>query len=64
MGRKKRENTQPITVRLPDRIVEALQNAAEKNFRTRNDQMWAILETWLIENDYVSEMDRKRKPPN
>ena len=62
MGRRKRENTAVISVRLPERIVSKLEEVAEKNFRTRNDQVWAILETWLIENGFIGEDDRKRKP--
>lgn len=62
MGRKKRENTVVVSVRIPERIANILNNAAFDHCRNRNDQMWAILETWLIENGYIDEKDRKRKP--
>ena len=63
MGRKKKENTVVIPVRLPKRIAEILNEAAFDHQRSRNDQMWSIIENWLIDNEYVKEKDRKRKPP-
>ena len=63
MGRKKREDTVVMSVRIPKRIAELLYHVAEKNCRNRNDQVWAIVEDWLIEHGYVSENDRKRITP-
>lgn len=63
VGRKKRENTAVISVRLPKRILDALQEVAQNNFRTRNDQIWAILETWLIDHGFVKPTERRRAQP-
>ena len=50
MGRKKREDTVVMSVRIPKRIAELLYHVAEENCRNRNDQVWAIVEDWLIEH--------------
>ena len=63
MGRTKKENTVVIPVRLPKSTAEVLKDAAHDHQRSRNDQMWSILENWLITEGYLIEADRKRKPP-
>lgn len=64
MGRKKREETTPVTIRLPKRLVKIIDEVAEENHRFRNGQIWSIIEEWLINNGYMEKDNRKRKPPH
>jgi len=60
MGRKKREPTEVHGIRLPVRLWDKLSEIAVGEYRTKNAQIWKIVEDWLAEHGYIKDKDRKR----
>ena len=60
MGRKKRESTEVHGIRLPARLWDKLSQIAGSEYRTKNAQIWKIVEDWLVSHKHMKDKDRTK----
>lgn len=62
VGRKKREPTRPLSIRLPNRMWGLIKQAADERDVTVNRLVWSLIEDFLVRHKYMKKADRKRLP--
>ena len=61
MGRPKREDAKNRSVRLPTRLWELLDGAAEDRDIYTNNLLWRMAEDFLVKHGYLKKSDRRRE---